>query len=217
VIALLRAFRANTSRCTPYSSGEAVPLVDEAGGPAAMARNRRVEIFISPSAPDVQQPTVTDDASDPSVADDGDHTYDSATGNRCHITRGEAELYRRLVIAERDMWSLLEAKGLATGRPVLGFSDTSAHPDETDWKVACEGNGVPRAWCEYLYESLYFPVDGNMLRKLNDLTAEAQMYQDKLDSGTCAPSESFPSPPRMIKVAPKDPMPGDRDPKGRMY
>ncbi len=207
VIADFRNLRANTQHCTPYAYGEASPLVDESEGPAAMARNRRVEIFVTPGQ---KQPAST-------PADQSDAAGDDLPPRKgCHISIGEADLYRRQALAQAQLWTLQQAKGMSGGRPTLGFGDTNVQPDFADWKIACEGNGVPREWCDFLYDTLSFPIDGNWLTKINDSTREAEFYQGLIDKGTCTPGTGFPSPPGSLGQ-PADPMPGDRDPKGRYY
>jgi len=184
--------------------GETDPIADENNGPSAMARNRRVELSIIPGEkkPDPEQQAPPAAAYSP---------------NPCGVmTKGQAILELNMTLAEIELWTLQQGKAHGGGLPRLGFDEGVIRPDKGDWYAACHSNHVPDAWCEYLYDSLYFPADGNMLRHINDKKAEASRLKSLIDSDQCPPGNAEPL-PKAITRPPKDPMPGDVDPKGRRY
>jgi outer membrane protein OmpA-like peptidoglycan-associated protein len=162
-------------RISAIGAGKSEPLVDEKAGPAAMARNRRVEIqleltpaALTPSAPPAA-PTTS-----PSLACDDVN----------HILRQNR--------AELAAWAAVLRKNPGAGKRMPGMSgeDIYLQPDVLDARQAAGEYGFSTAEADEMRARWKVRVDYDLLAHMNDLEVQNQALEKQLQNGECSTTGS---------------------------
>lgn len=178
------------------------PLIKKPGNPAAMARNRRVELRVH------------------LVTGGKTKKVKKKTGKPyripCDAAKFYANYYKALIVA----WTLSLPK--ATGARDRGGDPRGAKPDRTHYYSAARGAGFTSEQAMKLYKNLPPlghvppPGPGDFARWRRD----QEFYDNQLKSGACDPAAGFTPGVFMERSKAKEkewPEPGDKAPGGQRY